>query len=512
MIASAFRHPTFVACIAGAAWAFGAAPTSFVPLLFIGMYLWVHAQNLGGAEPDPKRGAKLGLACGMGFHVIAFYWCYPLFAHNVPIPVPIAILLTLLTWFGQALPFAVVGAMVEAMHGARLPRSLALAIALPIGMEHVFMVFPWRPAELTVGYHAFSQIAELSGPSLLDAALVLGGAATLEGLASQRRWLFALGASAIVIPFVYGAIRIDEVSRVRDRAEVVRVGAVQPNIAQSMKFQPSLANAQLEVLRRLTRVVEARGADFSAWPETSYPFPFPRDRTADPSGRTGVRHREQVSGPVVFGAITSGTGRCQNRNSVVAIDDRGRVVGLADKVMLFPFSEQVPFWEHLRYLHPYVPCPGFVRGDGPTIITVAGSRVGILNCLEDLIPGFVRDLANERADFLLNLTNDAWFMDTSEPHLHHMAAQLRTIETRRDLVRVVNTGLTGHVDATGRRVAELPVWQEGTAVFEVRRMPDATTPFMRHGDVVISVFRGLFLLAWIVAAVRALLSAAGRGA
>lgn len=512
MLASAFRHPTFVACLAGAAWAFGAAPTSFVPLLFAGMYLWVHALSLEANPADPWRGAKLGFACGMGFHIIAFYWAYPLFRDNVPIPVPVAIALTLLTWFGQALPFAFAGAMAEAMHGARLPRSLSLAIALPVALEHVFMVFPWRPSELTIGYHAYSQIADLSGPSLLDAALVLGGAATLEGLATRRRWLFAVGALAVVVPFVYGAIRIDEVNRLRERAPIVRVGAVQPNIAQSMKFQPRLANAQLVVLRRLTAGLERRGVDLTAWPETANPYPFLRDRTSDTDGMTSIRNRGEVRGPVVFGTLSSGGGRCQNRNSVVAMDARGAVVGLADKVMLFPFSEQVPFWEDLRWLHPFVPCPGFVPGAGPSVLRVAGSEIGILNCYEDLMPGFVRQLGLRHADFLLNLTNDAWFMDTSEPHLHHMAARLRAIEVRRDLVRVVNTGLTGHVDATGARVDELPVWREGSAVFEVRRLPDTTTPFMRYGDWAVALFRGLFLVACAVSAVRSLLSGAGRGA
>ncbi len=494
--------PLALACLAGAAWAFGAAPSSLVPLMFAGAYLFLEALRRSEIEDggaDVRRGATLGLAFGMGFHAIAFYWVYPLFTSTVPIPWPIAALGTVLTWLWQAAPFVAAGAAAAVLRSARLPWSLALAIGLPVGLTHVPMLFPWRPSELVVGLHAFAQIADLSGPPLLDVVLVLAACATLEGLADRRPLLLLLGLASAIGPFVYGAQRIDEVQAIREAAPIARVGAVQPNIRQRLKFQSQLADAQLEVLRRLTRELEARGVDFTAWPETSYPHPFPRNRLTDPSGRTGIRHRNKVRGPVVFGTIST-SGACGNANSVVAMDSRGAITGLADKVMLFPFSETVPFWEHLTFLHRYLPCPGFAPGPGPSVLDVAGIEVGILNCYEDLMPEFTRQLALRRPDFLLNLTNDAWFMDTSEPHLHHMAARLRAIETRRDLVRVVNTGLTGHVDATGRRLTELPVWREGSVVFEVPRMPAGESPYLRHGDMASPVLDVLFALGWLVAA------------
>lgn len=496
------RHSTISAVLAGVLVAFASAPWSLVPLLLLAFAIWVEA---GRGEPDGKRAATIGLGVGMGFHVVGFHWVVPLFSGHVPIPMPIAVLLAIVFWIGHSLPFVASGVLAELLHSVRVPRSLALALAVPLAFDSVWTLFPFRPAELASPFHAFVQLADLSGPGPLDLLIVLAGAGTMEGLSTKRAWLALGGIGACILPFVYAVPRMAEIEATRERAPIARVGVVQPNIPQHLKMDERLNLSQLDAMRRLTAQVEREHVDFTVWPETAYPGVFPRSRMRDPVGRLAVHYAGVARGPVLFGAIT-GDGPCTNRNSAVSMDERGAVRGIGDKVLLLPFSETIPFYEQLTVLHRYVPCSGFVAGARPSVLPVGGSSVGLLNCYEDLFPWYARELALAHPDFLVNVTNDAWFFDTAEPHLHHMAARLRAIETRRDLVRVVNTGVTGHVDALGRRVDELPVWTEATRVFEVRRMPEASTVYMRNGDVFTPTLLGLVLVLLVARGLREALS------
>lgn len=476
------RLTNALALLSGAVLAFSGEPVGLGVLLFLAPIGWLLAAEHAAPVPDARAGARVGFLFGFGCHVVAFYWAIPLFTSHVPIPLPLAIVFAAILWAGQALPFAAIGAFTEVLHAARLPRSIALALALPLGFECLFMMFPWRPGEVAVEIPAYAQIAELSGASLVDLAIVLAGAGTAEGLRRRRPPLVALGLVAIVAPTAYGLVRMPQITAASERAPVLRVGVVQPNVMQAMKFEPRLAPAHLDNLRRLSADVERQGVDVVVWPETSYPWVLPVDYPQDPRGRRGIRYEAQVTRPIVFGALTRGRGFCDRRNSAFSMDDSGRIVGRADKVGLLPFSEFVPFYDQLTFLHGLVPCPGFAAGVGPQTLEVLGHSVGILNCYEDLIPSYARLVARERPTFLLNLTNDGWFLDTSEPHLHHMATQLRSIETRRELLRVTNTGLSGRIDANGIRREELPVWTRATMVAPVRLLPQLTTPFVEHGD------------------------------
>ena len=93
----------------------------------------------------------------------------------------------------------------------------------------------------------------------------------------------------------------------------------------------------------------------------------------------------------------------------------------------------------------------------------------------------------------MNLTNDAWFGDTSAPHLHHMLARLRAIETRLDLVRAVNTGVSGHVLSTGQSVATTAPYERTSLLLDVRPAPPRGTLYVRVGDWISPALLGLLL-------------------
>ncbi len=144
------------------------------------------------------------------------------------------------------------------------------------------------------------------------------------------------------------------------------------------------------------------------------------------------------------------------RNSVVLLDPRGRVQGMSHKIRLLLFGEYLPFEDLIPALRELVPEAGFFReGDAVRLLSMklasgGVQRIAPLVCYEDIIPEFGRILGPLRHDLLVNVTNDAWFGQTSEPALHLQLAAARAVESRRVMVRSTNTGISAFIDPAGR--------------------------------------------------------------
>ena len=106
----------------------------------------------------------------------------------------------------------------------------------------------------------------------------------------------------------------------------------------------------------------------------------------------------------------------------------------------------------------------------------------MLICYEAIFAGLARQRAALGADFLVNITNDAWFGDTSAPHQHLALAAIRAVETRRPVVRVANTGVSAVVGADGEIHGETALFEAATRVLAVRGTGHVTF-YVRHGDV-----------------------------
>lgn len=181
-------------------------------------------------------------------------------------------------------------------------------------------------------------------------------------------------------------------------------------------------------------------------------------------------------------------------NSAVLLSEEGRVLGVYDKNLRMPVSEQMPLGHTLyrRFgfnVYEAVPMVGeFYRGtpgDGLRLPRADGRgdwHLGVSICYEGIMPGHHRAIHAQRPDLLVNITNDAWFGKTSEPYLHLALATFRTIEQRTAMVRSTNTGVSAIVDPLGRVVAETSIEGAETLRYDVPMLRATTTPFMRLGD------------------------------
>lgn len=386
------------------------------------------------------------------------------------------------SWFALRYAlYAVLYALVR-----RRGRGVALAgVPTLLVVEWLFpMLFPVHLGHALAERVTLVQIGDLGGPLLLSALVALVNAAACE---TWRWWrgarrplgTWAAAAAALAVTIGYGRLRIDQIDRLAAAAPALRVGVVQGNLGVQEKGRDGRRDHQRYLEQ--TRALLAGGAvDLVVWPETVHarglrgPLPI----AGDPI-------RAELRVPLLFGAAFVGSqgGRRQAYNSALLVDGDGVIRTAYHKNLLIPFTEYVPFGDHLPGLAARLPAGSHFAAAGDTPALVLGSwRIATPICYEAIRPAFVRRMVGEAgANLLVSLANDAWFGDSQEPWLHLQMARLRAVETRRFLVRATNSGISAIVDANGRIIGRTGLLTAETLRGAVAQL-DLTTPYARAGD------------------------------
>ena len=232
---------------------------------------------------------------------------------------------------------------------------------------------------------------------------------------------------------------------------------VQPNASQSKKWDENLAPVFFD--RMINATASAKKVDLVVWPESAIYQPL---NFADEL--LGAIDKASAGMPVVFGALRFDEND-NLRNSLV-LQKAGEKQLIYDKSILVPFGEYLPLSGLLSKfgLRAMVNSYGssFTRGHGPDLIEVEPDlRFQPLICYEAIFPGFLRATPG-RPDFILQITNDAWFGRFSGPYQHLQILKMRAIETGLPVARSANTGISAVISANGKIVDSLPLETEGS--------------------------------------------------
>jgi apolipoprotein N-acyltransferase len=219
------------------------------------------------------------------------------------------------------------------------------------------------------------------------------------------------------------------------------------------------------------------------WPETATPFFF---QDGGPERESLLALSRRLDTYLLFGspaATFAGAEMTSQRNRAYLVGPREGEIDYYDKMQLVPFGEYVPFARVLFFVEQMVEAVGTLApGTRPTVFTVPAGRFGVLVCYEGVFPWVSRRLVGDGADFLVNVTNDAWYGQTSAPYQHQAQATLRAVENRVPLVRAANTGISSVVREDGRVAWAGPLDQllEHTEEIAWHRV---RTFYTRFGDV-----------------------------
>ncbi|MDX1402637.1 MAG: apolipoprotein N-acyltransferase, partial [Kiloniellales bacterium] len=183
-------------------------------------------------------------------------------------------------------------------------------------------------------------------------------------------------------------------------------------------------------------------------------------------------------------------------NSLHVLDGFGSIHATFDKFHLVPFGEYDPF-RNILPLGRIVSLPGsFYAGPGPQTIALEGlAAFSPLICYEVIFSGEVVPSRGDRPGWIMNITNDAWFGDSTGPYQHLVAAKLRAVEEGLPLVRAANTGISAVVDPYGRMIGSLELGTSGILDADLPApIPSRTVySFLGNGMVGILVFVLVFL-------------------
>ncbi|MBO9475331.1 apolipoprotein N-acyltransferase [Shimia sp. R10_1] len=436
-------------------------------LSFAAVFYLLHEVQRG------RESAWLGLGFGTGYFAMSLHWIVePFFVdplrHGWMAPFAIVFMAVGLALFWMA---AFWGA--KRLHLSGWPVVLTLTGA-ELARAYVLSGFPWGMPSYVLVDRIAGQGAAFVGPHGLNLLLFAVGLALGLSLVAKRgrRLLAPLGIAGAVA--LAGPMPTPEPIATDDRP-VVRL--VQPNAPQHQKWDPEYTGIFFERLVRASAAGDVR-PDLIVWPETAVPVLL---NYAEETLQ--IINRSAAGVPVVLG-INRFEG-LRIHNAAVLLDASGTVAATYDKHHLVPFGEYIPLGNLLSRVgiagFASQNGEGFSPGPGPALMDLGAlGKALMLICYEAVFPQDVFG-APARPDFILHLTNDAWFGSFSGPFQHLAQARMRAIESGLPVLRAANTGVSAVIDAQGRVLESLPLNTEGYLDAALPK-PQALTLYARTGD------------------------------
>lgn len=302
--------------------------------------------------------------------------------------------------------------------------------------------------------------------------------------------------AVLAVTWSGGALRL-ALAETPDAVDGVRLRLVQPNIDQKLKWKQALLDDHLAKQANMGAQPAAQPPTHVIWAETAAPLFLGEDKA----------RRRMIGGLTPPDGLTiTGTLRrtppglpYEIWNSLLALDRNGTAIATFDKTHLVPFGEYVPFRNLLNLTKVTSGTVDFSPGSGIRTMRLPGlPPVSPLICYEVIFPGQVVD-PEDRPEWILNVTNDAWYGRSSGPYQHLATARLRAVEEGLPLVRVANTGISAIIDPWGRVLARMGLGEQGV-IDGPLPAPLATQPlYARFGNwmvllvVVATISTGLLL-------------------
>jgi apolipoprotein N-acyltransferase len=456
---------------------------AFVP------FLWaVHG------EASPRRCAVFGAVFGLVFFAVDVRWVtetLTIHGHFSSVPAAFVFLLMIVVLSLYPAAFAYI-------LGSLRKRGFSVAVLAPFvwtGLEYaratLFTGFPWD----LVGYsqvnaHTLIQVADITGVYGISFLVMLVNAQVWEVVRcvgtgeSRGLWRLAVATVGILaVVLAYGHVREGQFSRdaVDDRG--LKVGVLQGNIEQGLKWERSMREHTFLTYAELGQEAVDDGAELLIWPETSAPVVF---GSGDQDWQVPGLISQRLNVPMLIGAPSQRViGKTVHYYNSAFLVDGTNLRSRFDKIHLVPFGEYMP----LSWLLPLGPGiaareADYSAGETMTVMSLPqGPRFSVLICYEAIFPELARLAVNSGGQMLLNITNDGWFGESAAPYQHLAMAGMRSVENRVWLIRSANTGISAAFDPTGRMEKRIPLEKKGFFTVNARTHTFERTFYCRFGDV-----------------------------
>ena len=468
------------------------------PKADMGFLIWIALVPLLYAikDTDLPGAFRTGFVAGLVYNTGLIYWVAFVIVHygHLPFYAGISVMLLLAIYLSLYPALFCAGVVYFRRRGIRgVIIAPLLWVSLDYLKAHLFSGFPWEDLAYSQhGYLPMIQVGDITGIYGITFLIVflncivydcINGSLFSSG--SERKSLL----SEIVIGFAflslvsgYGIYRIDNLKNTIEHLDSINVSLIQGNIDQSVKWSRKYQTDTMNIYRDMSVAASKPGMSLIVWPETAVPFCF---QNYDDRSREVINTATKVNSWLLFGSLgyVREEGETSFRNSAYLISPEGAVSGRYDKTHLVPFGEYVPLRDILFFVDKLVEGAGdFTPGEKITPFLMGDREIGVLICYEAIFPEISREYCLKGADLLVNITNDAWYGNTSAPYQHLTMAAFRAIENRTYMIRAANTGISAIVNPTGKIISGTNLF-ERTALNGTVKFTRQNTFYSRYGNI-----------------------------
>jgi apolipoprotein N-acyltransferase len=455
------------------------------------------------ARSRPAAAFVLSFAWGVVFYTGIFFWLFDLPQYNILHHALLGVYLCPLTGlFGWLFSFL----------WRRVSPAAAL-IAAPfawVSQEYIrsnffFLSLPWALLGQSQYQHpAIIQMAEFTGvygvsfwivcvnSALTSLVFLLPKTRLDSGVPLRRRSVWILTAAvalATVGLTAYGSSQLAQAPAGRE----LKLSVIQPSIEQDRKWDQKNAAEIMRIMSSLTAEAAKDKPDLIVWPETATPKSITMDRQLYEQVRNIAA---AANSPVLLGSAQlakfkvgdAQSARYKNTAYLFPSNPNDLKVQHYEKVRLLPFGEYLPHADVIPWKRLYVPeVQGYMPGDKFVLFKIGSVSFGAPICWENIFSKDARQFVLEGAQFLVNITNEAWFGHSAAPYQFLSMNVFRAVENRVYVVRCANTGISCFIDRQGRVVSRVrgadgsEIGARGFLTGAVK-LGGEKTFFTRHGD------------------------------
>ncbi len=301
--------------------------------------------------------------------------------------------------------------------------------------------------------------------------------------------------------FFYGNREMEKPETAKGK---IQISVLQGNIPQSVKWATMARGTILETYLKLTELASFDRPGLIIWPEAAFPGYFNRD-TESPRVQALI---QKIGIPLLIGAPHLETDDIAF-NSAYLMDGEGKIRERYDKKNLVPFGEYVPLKRIFGFLERFAYSLGvsdFSAGKTFTVFRLFDHEIAfsVLICFEDTFSRLARGFVDRGAQFLVVMTNDAWFERSAAPYQHLDASIFRAVENGVPVVRAANTGVSAFISPKGEVYARVrnkkgeDIFSLGKETAPVVLREGQTTPFRQGGWIFPYAGSALFGLLFLI--------------
>jgi apolipoprotein N-acyltransferase len=482
----------------------------------------------------PRMGLFLGFAYGFFIWLTAIWWI-KIGAENWIGATPLSGgVIAMAFSFFQSLPYMIFGLVQGYFRINHSPSILKNSVLLTVCVGFFPSIFPGIIVHSFYATPLVIQMADIGGTHLLFWIILLINlliASVLHKIYTKQRFFMPVLILLSIIGMVlcYGEYRIDEYSRLANNAparEYIKIVAIQPNIPIKSKVDEDIFLEKSIGFTATAVDQDYADADLVVWPEV--PISLPSD--CEKIKTNGLADLVQsMDKPLLFECLRTDDVRSLTARREQRIDihpDTGEKIqyevttypdwgyyNIAKmispenpcgpeyaKKILFPFGEYLPFEKQLPFLRKWL--PGILHykpGNEDRLFHLSGKNIIPSLCYEVIFSDFIRGMVGAGGNIIVNMSDDAWFGQSTAANSHLALALFRSVEYRVPLVRVTNSGFGAFVRASGEIEpgSVTPLFRT-TAQAYALHVPKKKTIYFYIGDSLLYLFAFLILIEIIV--------------